>query len=172
MGSRHTYDNSAIFRTAKIFRTSVQWLVDNIRIVVPRALYSKLMQIVFPELTNGFIRKYVIVEGNDIARQTTWEVDMEVNLSPPMVDEILEFETTNWNSLFNPWWYPPSILYPTAKTWEVKVKVFSVTGDDELPVIIYFHPDADLHTLAHIMKSRMRYTGRHPMPKMILSENG
>lgn len=114
MKSRHTYENAAIMRTAKLFRTSVQWIVINIRIVVPRALYLKLVQIVFPEMTNGFVRKCAIIEGNDIVRQTTWEGDMEVNLGSPLTDEIMEFETSNWNSLYNPRWYPPTILHPTA----------------------------------------------------------
>ena len=68
----------------------MQWLVDNIRIVVPRALYPKLMQKVFPEMTSGLVRKYVIIEGNDITRRTTWELDMEVNLRIPTPDEIEE----------------------------------------------------------------------------------
>ena len=96
---------------------------------------------------------------------------MEVSMRPPRDDEILEFETSNWNSLFDPWWYPPSILYPGAKAWEVRIMIYSATGDDDHPEVMYFHPDADLPALAHLIIGRMRFTRRLPMPKLIFMEN-
>ena len=97
---------------------------------------------------------------------------MEVNMRPPQDDDILEFEIANWSPFFDPWWFPPSVLYPTAKAWEVEILIYSVTGDDDHPVVMYFRPDADLPALAHLVLGRVRFIRRDPLPKMILRENG
>ena len=120
MGGRNEYDYGLIHRLAKEWSTSVQWIVDNIKIVVPATLLEQ-SRAYCEEFGIGDIPGLVALGEDEVRIQAVWEIDRSETKRFPNRDEMREFETANWNSMFSPQFFPPSLLYPSSPKWTVRI---------------------------------------------------
>ena len=74
--------------------------------------------------------------------------------------------------MFDPCSFPPTILHPSAKDWDVEVRIHNAADGDAGPVITKAHPKTELQLLAKRVETLMGYSGRGPCPRMMLLDNG
>ena len=98
--------------------------------------------------------------------------DGEINLRNPSDQEIAEYRISNWNSMIDPCAFPPTILHPAAKDWDVVIRIHNAADGDAGPVITKAHPKTDLQLLAKKVETLMGYTGRGPCPRIMFLQNG
>ena len=170
LGQRELYDNTIIYRIAVQFQTTVQWVLDNLRIVVPFQWFRLTIHRAYPDMPE--VRKYLTITDNDVNRQTTWEKDGEINQRIPTDQEIREYYRSNWNSMIDPCSFPPTILHPSAKGWKVQVKIHNVTERGARPVLIHVHPNTNLLGLAKKVETAMGYSGQGDRPRIQLLPYG
>ena len=68
--------------------------------------------------------------------------------------------------------YFHTILHPMVIALEVQVRIHSVANRNIPSVLINVHPKTDLQILAKRVETAMNYTGRSPIPWIMIMENG
>ena len=130
VGNEAYYDFRRIAVVSKEFASTIPWTRDNIMIVVPRTLIPALREKIVSGGVSEMPVKYVAIDDEDIATQAAWEVDLEHSGRSAITDEIAKYAMANWNSMFCPWWFAPTILHPESSEWKVQL-IIQQTGAAE-----------------------------------------
>ena len=134
---------------AKEFASTIPWIRDNLLIVVPTELMASVSDMIAPEGTSEVLYKYVTIDADEIPKQATWEIDMLHTERPARQDEVIEYEVANWNSMFCPQWFPPTVLHPWSNKWKVKAIIHQSSSEGpRQPVLMNVHPNKILPVLA------------------------
>lgn len=167
-------DYSRLAIVAKEFQTSISWVRANLKIVVPIKLLSDLVATLLGENAEEMMEKYVILNEEEEATQAAWEIDMEDNGGSPHESEIREYRKANWESMYDPWTYAPTILYPSSLGWKVKtlIRLVNMDGAQSEAVQMTVHPSTDRSDLAQMILCHMGYCHVGILSKLYMEYNG
>jgi hypothetical protein len=160
-----------IHRLAKEWSTSVQWIVDNIKIVVPASILEQ-SRAYCEEIGIGDIPGLVVLGEDELRIQAVWEIDRFETKRFPNRDEMHEFEAANWNSMFNPQHFPPSLLYPSSPKWKVRIEILQSHGGNQDPISLSMHPTTTIPEMAREILSTLGLTGQQHRTQLTVNQNG
>ena len=117
--------------------------------------------------------KHVTLDDDEIEIQATWEIDMMHSGRSAHHDEVTEYEVTNWNSMFCPEWFAPTVLQPGSGKWRVKAIIHQSTSEGRSPpVLINVHPNSILPELAQSILAKMGLKDQSHRVTLMFEENG
>lgn len=160
-------DYSRVVMVAKEIRTTVSWVPENIKIVVPRGIIPALTAALFALNSAKTLYSYIVLNAEEEAFQAAWEIDKD-NGRTACDYEVNEHRKYCWDSISDPWSFAPAILFPSSHEWNVRITI-TRTGDDGGTynnVDMWAHPSTTIAELAHMAICCMKDCDRTKDPKM------
>ena len=170
VGGRNEYNYGLIHRISKEWTSTTEWICDNIKIVIPFALLDETREHYYNRGDTDDLPDVVTLTRVEERIQAVWETDREETNRLPSADELLEFDTANWNSMFKPQLFPPSVLYPSSPLWAVRIEVLKSTNNSITS--LYKHPNTPISELAHAILSILGISGIQQRTQLSLTQNG
>ena len=152
--------------------TTIQWISDNIKIVIPASLMEQAIDYLEGQGKYANISQLVSLDDGESRIQAVWEIDRIEAKRHSYRDELVEFETANWNSMFQPQLFPPSVLYPSSTKWSVRIEVLQSQGVYQDPMKFFMHPNTTIPELAQDILSRLGLNGIQHRTQLSLTQNG
>ena len=170
MGGRNEYDYGLIHRLAKEWTSTIQWICDNIKVVIPASLLEQTHEYLGKIDDTVDMPGMVTLTGDESRIQAVWETDRQETKRYPNSDELLEFEIANWNSMFKPQLFPPSVLYPSSPKWAVRIEV--LLSPNSSITTLHKHPNTTIPELAQDILSTMGLDAIQHRTQLSLTQNG
>ena len=108
------------------------------------------------------------------ATQAAWEIDMEDNGRSALDSEIREYRRANWESMYDPWTYAPTILFPSSLGWKAKTLIRHINKDgaQSHEAQLAVHPSTGISDLAQMVICRMGLCCVGILPRLFFEYNG
>ena len=172
IGGPDEYDYGLMSVLAREWTTTIRWISDNIKIVIPASLQEQAFDYLEGQGKIADMSHLVSLDEGESRIQAVWEIDKFETKRHSYSDELVEFETANWNSMFQPQLFPPSVLYPSSPKWTVRIEVLQSQGVYQGPIKFFMHPNTTIPEMAQDILSRLGLDGIQHRTQLSLTQNG